>query len=303
MAHNQFIRKAELVIGDNSTGIDFSQLQFSFSIKQADMNSPQTANIRIYNVSPDTAKQLKIKEYTRVILNAGYQQGNYGLIFDGEIIQARIGRDSPVDTYLDILAAEGYYSNQSTVNQTLIAGSTDLDAANVAAVAMGKSLKSYDYDPSVKLPRGQVLYGMSRDVLHQQAATAGYSYFYNKGQIHWVPLQTYKPGDAVLLNADTGMIGWPEQTEDGIKVRCLLNPLLDVGSRFKIDNASIQRAQLSSSYTFVNTLPNVDNDGTYRIYVIEHHGDTRGNDWYSDIIGLAVNNDTGFSTLLDKGQF
>lgn len=302
--HNQYLRKATLLIGDDETGIDMSNLQFSFKVRQADTWTPQSATIRIYNVSASTAQTIKANEYTRIVLQAGYQTGNFGLIFDGQIIQARKGRESAVDTYLDILAAEGYGANQAVVNTTLAAGSTEQDAANAASAAMGRSISFYGYDPKVKLPRGRVLYGMAREALHKAAATAGYSYFYERGGISWVPLDGYKDGAAVVLNAATGMIGWPEQTQDGIKVKCLLNPLLEVGSRLQVDNASIQRAAISPRVDFVNNLPSLDDDGFYRIYVIEHSGDTRGQDWYSDIICLSIDPaKSGLTGLIQKGQF
>jgi len=302
--HNQFIRKATLTIGNSSEKLDLSALQFSFQIKQADIENYQAASIRVYNVDQKTTgAQIKQNEYSRVKLQAGYEQGNYGVIFDGEVIQMKWGRESNVSTYLDILAGEGYSANQAVVNTTLAAGSDALDAAAAAAQTTGKAIKSYNYNPAAKLPRGQVLYGMSRDVLHTAAATAGFSYFYNGDKIVFVPLESAIPGNPTLMNASTGMIGWPEQTQEGIRVKCLLNPLLDVASQIKIDNASIQLAPASASYTFIQgLLPPKDYDGLYRIILIEHHGDTRGNDWYSDIVCVSVNNDTGLSSLFMKGQ-
>jgi hypothetical protein len=302
--HNQYIRKASLVLGNSTDGIDLSAMQFSFETKQADIEFPQTCSIRIYNLSSDTTKKIKTDAYTRVILSAGYDSGAFGVIFDGEIVQARLGRESAVDTFMDILAAEGYSNHQATINQTIAAGSSVVDAGNAAASAMGTSLNTNGYNPNFKLPRGQALYGMARDALHKAAATAGCSYFYANGAVQMVPLQGYRTGDAVVLNANTGMIGWPEQTQEGIKIQCLLNPLIDVGSRVKIDNASILRAQVSTSITFVNTLPQVDDDGLYRVYVIEHKGNTRGNEWYSNIVALSINPDkAGLTPLIQKGQF
>lgn len=303
-AHNQFIRKTNLTIGNDSDGIDLSALQFAFEIHQATKESPQSASIRIYNMSDATAQTIKANEYTRIILQAGYQTGAYGVIFDGQVVQARLGRESPVDTFMDIIAAEGYAFNQAVINQTLPAGATGKDLVDAAAAAMGAPVTYYDYDPKVQLPRGVALYGMARNVLHKEAATAGFSYFYDKGGISWVPLQGFKDNDVVVLNSATGMIGWPEQTQDGIRVRCLLNPLIEVGSRIQIDNTSILRAQVSTDVHFLNNYPKTDADGLYRVYVIEHRGDTRGNDWYSDIVCLSIDPaNSSLTGLVQKGQF
>ena len=306
--HNQFIRRSSLTIGNNAEQLDLSALHFTFSIKQADLETFQAAHIRVYNVSQDTLKAIKTKEYTKVVLQAGYEDaGNYGVIFDGDLIQGRVGRDNATDTYLDIIAGVGYQSSQTVYNGTIAAGSTAQDALKAVTGAMGIELKPYNFNPTQKLPRGKSIYGMARDELHRQAATAGFSYFYDKkGNISFVPLESAIPGTATIINADTGMVGWPELTQQGIKVRTLLNPLLDVASVFQINNASIQLPSAAPRYDWLinaYALPNIQDDGLYRIYVIEHRGDTRGNDWYSDIIGLAQNGDTGITSLSQNGQF
>ena len=302
--HNQFIRKSSLVIGNSAKKTDLSDLHYTFQIKQADKETPQYANIRIYNLSQKTLNSFQANEYTSIVLQAGYVNGNYGVVFDGDIIQARKGRDNPTDTYLDILAAVGYDDLQKSVNMTFAAGSDAQDRANAVAGVMGASLKMYDFNSGVKLPRGKSVYGMARDELHTIAATAGYSYFYDKrGNISFVPLESAIPGTATVINADTGMVGWPEQTQKGIKVKTLLNPLLDVASLIQINNSSILVAPAQPGYQWVPVLPNISDDGIYRVYVIEHHGDTRGNDWYSEIIGLSANGDTGISSLFQNGQF
>lgn len=87
--HTQFIRKASLVVGDGSNGLDLSELQFKFSVKMAELTHPQYATFRIYNVSNTTLDALKVMKYNNIIFQAGYQNGNYGLIFIGKVIQGR----------------------------------------------------------------------------------------------------------------------------------------------------------------------------------------------------------------------
>jgi hypothetical protein len=55
------------------------------------------------------------------------------------------------------------------------------------------------------------------------------------------------PGEAVVLTSGTGLLGRPEQTEDSIEIVSLLNPLLKIGSRVQIDNASINQASVWES--------------------------------------------------------
>lgn len=77
----------------------------------------------------------------------------------------------------------------------------------------------------------------------------------------------------MVLTAETGLVGTPEQTNDGIKVRCLLNPRLRIGGRIKLDNASVKemKTELKMNANLYGK-PKLDNDGLYRIIKCEFTG-------------------------------
>ena len=150
-------------------------------------------------------------------------------------------------------------------------------------------------------PRGKVLWGLPRAHLRASCLSTGSSWTINKGKVDVLPLSGYKPGEAVVLTSQTGLIGRPEQTNDGIRARCLLNPRIDVGALVQIDNRSINLTLNQSpsqapvpfnQWTGIQNLASVTADGIYRVYVAEHKGDTRGQEWYTDLTCLAVNPST-----------
>lgn len=285
---DQWIRKASLIVADGEEGLDLSELHFKFKVDQSDLETPNNCIIRVYNLSDKTAQAVE-KEYTRVVLQAGYQNGAFGIIFDGTIKQVRRGRENATDKYLDILAADGdIASNFGVVSSTLSAGATPEDQTRVLADAMGVDQGYVSYGIGATLPRGKVLYGMARDHLRRLSQTAGSTWSIQNGKIQVVPLSSYLPSEAVVLTSRTGLIGLPEQTEDGIKCKCLLNPKIRIGSQVQIDNASIQRQQISFEYTAFNIFPTIADDGFYKVLVAEFEGDTRGNPWYTNIVGLVI---------------
>lgn len=288
---NQYIRKCELLVGSGSEVIDLSQLRIKFKVEQADSQTPNNAAIRVYNLSDATSQKIQ-KEFSFVSLQAGYENGNFGLIFIGTVKQIKRGREDAITTYLDIFAADGDQAyNFGTVNTTLAKGSTAKDQVDAIAKAMGVDVGYIAPLSEAKLPRGKTMYGMGRDHLRRIAQTNGVSWSINNGKIVMLKPTGYLPGTAVVLTSTTGMIGQPEQTEDGIHVTCLLNPQIKVGGLIQLNNASIQMAARQPGYNAdlaFNTLPPLSNDGFYRVYVQNFEGDNRANDpWFSELTCLA----------------
>lgn len=304
MADSQFKRAASLVLVAGEKGLDLSKFRFTFQTVQQDVESPSNCTIRVYNLKPETVKSIR-GEYSKVVLQAGYE-GALGLIFQGTIKQYRVGRENATTTYLDILAADGDVAyNWATVNKTLAAGNSPEDRIRTAIEAMGGAGVGPGYLMPFSggiLPRGKVLFGMARSVVRSEAENQGATWTINNSQVNVVPRDGFLPGEALRLSALTGLVGLPEQTEDGLRVRCLLNPRVVIGRLIQIDNKSVNQTinrdpnappgPAFNQYTGVQLLATITNDGIYRVYVAEHRGDTRGQDWYTDIVALAVDIDS-----------
>ncbi|MDI2595029.1 hypothetical protein POF45_26930 [Pseudomonas sp. 681] len=296
MSVPQYLRQISLKVGDATDALDLSDMRIRFAVRRGDIATPNTADIRVYNLSDDTVKKIQ-KEFERVVLQAGYP-GNYGTIFDGTIKQVRRGRESQTDTYIDITAADGDSAyNFGVMNVTLAGGSTaqdHLDQVLKSLASRGITMgESPELSPS-KLPRGKVFYGMTRDFLDILGKTQDVSWSIQDRKLTLIPNNAYLPGDAVVVTSATGMIGLPEQNQNGINVRTLLNPGIRVGKRLKLDNTSIQKLRLNpaplgqASVDLSLIQIRTDSDGFYKVLVANHYGDNRGNDWYTDTICISI---------------
>ena len=289
----QYLRKVELFVSDSDgAGLDLSLLRIKFSVKRSDSMTPNMADIRVYNVKPETAQLIK-KEFKQVILQAGYES-NYGVIFQGNIKQVIIGRESGTDTFIDIIAGDGDRAyNFSIVNTTIAAGCTQSDQLKSCVQSMsakGVTEGHVGEMPTNQLPRGKVMYGNARNYLRNVAQTTDKSWSIQDEKITFVSNTSYLPGEAVELTSKTGMIGAPSQTNEGVNVKCLLNPRINTGGRIKIDNASVE--QLKINFQVPGSPSNypapLDADGFYYVLVVEHQGDTRGVEWYSTLVCLII---------------
>ncbi len=293
-----WIRHFKLTCEGSRGAIDLSEMRCRFSVKQWSTETTNNADVRVTNLAPKTIKPFLDREYTKVTIEAGYQDC-YGVVYKGEIVQARSGRESPTDTYLDIFASDGATShNYAVVNKSFAAGSTPKDHYDEAL----KAMKQFGAQPGFvgvdlskpKYPRPVILYGMAREVLRNIAHSKDALWSTQNGEVQMVGVKQTLPGGAIKLNSMTGLIGMPTQEITGIMARVLINPSIKVNSKVHIDQASIQRAAwirdvgggVENPQNAI--LPSVAADGFYKVLKIDIIGDTRGTPWYMDLACVAA---------------
>lgn len=304
----QYIRKISLLVGsDSGDGLDLSDLHISFSVWSATTQTLRHARIRIYNASNYTVQKIQ-DEFTRVVLQAGYD-GNFGLVFSGTVAQYSRGRDNATDTFLDIIAQDADQAyNYAVMNATMAKGWTYDDYYKSildSLVPYGISAGYKPDFPKTVFPRGKPFFGMTRDYLRDFSAATGTKWYIENGMIHVIPVNGYLPDEVVLLRPDTGMIGIPTQTLDGIVVSCLLNSNIVTGCRVEIDSSVINQTNTLTGLNPDNKTPNsggpkttnvddynipaLSKDGVYVVYSLTHAGDTRGNTWETKMVCFNPN--------------
>lgn len=306
----QWLRRIRLTLkgvdaSGNGEQLDLSQMHITFSTQQMDVEggTPPSAQITVYNLSDATTRKIQ-DEFSTVVLEAGYQNGNFGQIFKGTVALIRRGRMNAKDSFLQILAADGDAALRfSVANASTPAGNgASYNDATVKAVsnAMEKNGVKVDIKGvvtanalgGVTMIRGKVYWGLASLYANKYAKTTGATWVMNNGVMQFTDLSGYQDGEVVKLNSNSGMVGIPEATIEGIKVSCLLNPKIQIAGRVQIDNRDINTTQVNApGYPQFGSAPffaSVTDDGLYRVLVVEHEGDTRGTPWYSNLTCLAL---------------
>src|SRR5699024_8044047 len=227
--------KCSLVVGGNDDGLELGELRITFRTTKGDIETPNSADITVYNLSEQTASKI-CREFTRVIRQAGYQD-NCAVIFAGTIRQVPRWRENATDICTATPAADGALAyNYAVVNTSLASGSTAADHVRTCQAAFSGKGTVAGYTPDISgpaLPRGKVMYGMARKYMRDTTKQTDTTWSIQDGKMQIIPVKGYLPGEAVVLTAETGLVGTPEQTDQGIKIRCLLNPRLRIGGRIK----------------------------------------------------------------------
>jgi hypothetical protein len=296
----QWNRQFTLTVGKGGTGTMIKPpLKVEFEITKTIKHIPNVAKILVYNLAQDTEAKIK-GEYDEVILSAGYE-GSEQLIFRGNI-RRQFSYRQDTDWILQIDAADGDkdYRN-ATIDVTFAAGTTVSQLIDhIAGKFNGGTTRGHMSFIDSAFLRGRTFSGMAREWLTKIADEAGAHWSIQDAKLIMVSATSTLPNEAIVINAQTGMLGAPEVTNDGIKVNCLLNPGILVAGKVWLDNNDLKARIAKEHEKKVSasgrphpkkppkTLARLDPDGIYKVNQIVHKGDTRGMEWVSEVLCEAL---------------
>lgn len=290
----QYLRTLRLTVGDSDGAYDLSNLRVRFQIQGATAATLKYAEITVWNLSKEKANEV-LTEFTYVRLEAGYGDAA-GSIFYGQINRVAIGKENATDSFVRIWAQDGDQAkNWCLTRATLAAGWTDEDLFNQLMQDFSAAALTLGYeapiDTSAKGARARTLLGKTEAFMSELAERQNCDWWIHDGQVYLLPKGTTLPGaDTPVLSPATGLIGVPQLDINGISVRCLLNPNIKQGSKVQIagDLINIVNQQAPRIDQAGEVIPQLSGTGNYKVHCVIHSGDSRGNDWYTDMICTAV---------------
>jgi hypothetical protein len=307
----QYLRTLSLVVASPSgAGLDLGALRVIFEVRRGDVQTPNSCDVTVYNISDNTANRIST-EFTQLALKVGYQGTPLQLIFQGSIKQVRKGREDQRNSYVAITAADGDEAyNFSVAALTLAAGTAPKDAISaiikqMATAAAGSPTSktggqavTQGYVPTLTTNttlRGRTYFGICRDEMRDLAANNDCKWSIQDGQVVFIPQTSYIPAAPVLITPYTGLVGVPEQTQNGLKMTVLLNPAIKIGQLVKLDSSDVNQLRYGFdkdsvvlNHLLAQSVTKLNADGLYYVMRAEHWGDTRGTPWYTELTCLSV---------------
>ncbi|MCL2085178.1 MAG: hypothetical protein FWH06_07990 [Oscillospiraceae bacterium] len=276
-----YSRRYKLIIGTgDANGIEVSSLHCSFSVEKSMNADPNPSVVQIFNLAPNTRNNI-LTNGVRIIIEAGYDGSQYGLIFDGDIVRTLKRADNGIDKITEIIAQDGdVFLNSGFISVSYAAGQTSRDVIEgFAGIANSDvSVGSVSENLSgTRLARGKAIFGQPKDYARKIAKGEGALFYVCDRKINLVKPADLSKDEIVSLSPGSGLIGTPEQAEDGVKAKCLLNPLLNLNKLVYIDNDLVRQDVKAGALS----------TGVYKIIALAHKGDTRGQDWYTEFTGIA----------------
>lgn len=271
-------------------GLVLQGLAVEFRVDRSLSANPNTAEITVYNLSPEHRAALQQLQKPIVQINAGYIGDDptdgtnqpvsaagtaLPLIFLGQLRVVTNLRDGS-DWITKISTGDGDKALKSPINFSLGPG-TDIQTAvqkTIEQMGVGvgnavSALKKGEFKEAGKqFASGFVAQGLGKTELDRLAKSAGLEYSVQNGDVQMMPRGQPTNNTAVLLTPTSGLIGSPEMGVDTrtqlptVKFRSLLNARITPGSKVKLQTASIL--------------------GFFRVNQAVYSGQTHGNDWFVD---------------------
>jgi hypothetical protein len=261
-------------------GTVITDLRVQFTITKTITKEPNTIEVRVTNLSEDSRSQLQAQG-TRVALFAGYEGQPLGQIFTGSSRTIDHVHEGP-EWVTKIQCGDGElpyqfatviksYAPGTAIKQVLsdIVSSLKVDPGN--ALAQITKLQG-------QFASGYAMQGTASAALTSVLNGQGLEWSIQDGKLQVLAPNTVTNEKAVLVNAQSGLIGSPEHgtpTKIGgpgvLKFKTLLNPLLHPGRQVYVESRYIQ-------------------GGYFGLQKVVHTGDTMGGDWYSTCEAWAWTN-------------
>lgn len=287
--YRQYLRKYRLIVTSKSAGVGFdvSDLRIKFKVEKATKANGNNAQIMVFNVNDESVAAVKSGD--NVVLEAGYKDGNYGMIYAGTVVQCFMERSDDVDSAMVIMCQDAdKFLTKKIVVKTIGAGASQADIVN-DIIADNKEVSGGQVDSALSstlLPRGKVLFGKAADYIQQIAKSNNSTFYVEDGTLNIVSAKSYASNIAVELAPTTGLIGVPEQTETGVKGKCLINPSLKLNTLIHIDNKFTNA--LANTSKGASETKKMNSSGIYKVIKLQYNGDTRDNEWYCEFEADAV---------------
>ncbi|WP_208951223.1 hypothetical protein [Rahnella sp. ChDrAdgB13] len=259
----QYGRQYILTIGNEKESIQITNLRITFSITHTHDKTPNKAKISVFNLNPSHRGQIASGNYNKVILAVGYGTlANCRVLYAGQITKPLVVR-SGLDFIQELTCDDGATAYRNAfINVTLSAGSTHDDVIGQCVDTMDDVTPGNVGLPSdVTLTRGKVCYGPTRAVLAQVADHHGADWSIQNGTLHILHPDYCLPGEGALISEETGMLGSPRASDNGLEVSCLLRPEIIVGSLVRIKSIV------------------ADYGGDYKVVGVQSQGDTHASRW------------------------
>lgn len=241
--------------------VEITGLRTSCSISKAGGVSMSTLDLRVWGMPLDTMQKLTVlnklaysqERDNKVTVSAGDDETGLAVVFTGTIKEAWADATGAPDIVFVVSAFTGLLDAIKPVAPTSFNGSVDV-ATVMAGIAaqMGLALENSGVQTQIDSP---YLPGTLRDQANAVARAARCNIVIDDKVIAIWPMGQARGSLVLDISADSGMVGYPQFTQNGIALQLLFAPSLIFGQTIKVTSAL---GAANGSWTVANVVHNLD---------------------------------------------
>lgn len=250
-------------------------LHISFTVEKADVQSPNTAKIALWNLSPEHIEILSMKDCA-VELRAGYGSMT-PLAFAGAVTNIVTEKDG-ADVKTEFEAVDGRVALRDTyVTLSYLGPVSARTVLQDAAAQMGVPVAFSEKASFITLPSYSFV-GQAKDTLSKMCATNRLNWTLQNGIVQIGAVNEPVNTRVYVLSPDSGLIDIPKRLTQGEK---------NVGNA--VENSGVNAAQQGWEVVYllngaigVNDYVRVESQkvtGNFRVRKIKMEGDNISGDW------------------------
>jgi hypothetical protein len=286
-----FDPKLELtVFTTGNQAITIKDLHMEFDVTATVDSKPNQAKIKVHNLSTST-RNLMSDKHQGIEFLAGYGD-DVSIIFRGtttNVLHQKVGTGWETVIY----SGDGQKEfSENFFSQSYPAGTPVKRIIQDVSAAMGYSAGADVVLETDTLLKGASYSGRAKDVMDEVTKDFDYTWAVQWGSLEVLDSSGFlgNVATAVLLRADTGMLGSPtliDRTDRnkkivGVRVTSLLNPAIRPGRLIEI--------QAQSNATTLGSLnksvaPKTDANGVYICKIVEYQGNNFGGEFIVNVEG------------------
>ena len=291
-------------------------LRVTFEAEQTTLHSWWFADISVYNYNTVNAQNVLLNA-TWATLEAGFQSGptSKQIIWDGPVLQALLDREAVTDLRITLHCVANPLVMDDIINfssgpmssqaQLVARMASEIDLPPISTGAGTMSQLAATKLNATQYLRGNTVFGKTSKYLNQIADSnfmqswqdGKQAYISEIGSGATTPNLIYSPpippgqtaqSFGLTGNVTTSIIGTPRQTPFGVIFDVLLDPRLKVQLPplvVQLQRALITQLSVSPGDTVASPM---SADLLFFVSQVRHIGDTRGNDWHTEVVGYGT---------------
>ena len=282
----RYLRTVRAIVGGGEETLTIEDLFIRFRLRREATSTPASGTVEIFNLNE--TNEVRIRERgKRICLLAGYGD-DPSLIFDGSIRRVerlRAGLDRITRIHVGGRAVAEprrsmfvrSYEGEVTIRDIVRDGVTEL----------GFQIGPVDLIPEEAVETDFTYSGPTRLMISQRLDPFGVKWYEDGGVIYFTRMQ--KTGDdrpaGVTISEQTGMIGSPTVTDDGIRVRMLLDDRLKLDTRFQVQTSVISPG--ASGERTSKRAAEIEG-AKWKVIEVTHAGDNREGEFSTTVEGRPI---------------